>query len=1012
MPVLDHTEAGFETLIVDHLTSAGGWEQGDPKRYDQQFALYPDDLISFVRDTQGKAWDKLAKHSGGDEGAAQALTKRVAEQLSKRGTIDLIRNGVSEKSVRFKLCYFHPNLLADHTGLTLYNANRLTVVRQVHHDPGRPQDSIDLVLFVNGLPTTTAELKNKYSATGWDVEEAIRQYREDRSPSNVLLGERALVHFALDGDLAYMTTKLTGEGTRFLPFNQGSGGPGRFGGKGNPLTGSDRHPTTYVWEQVWDRDSWLELLDDFVFDEGQAPARSIVFPRYHQWDVVKACAAHARVHGAGQNYLIQHSAGSGKTKEIAWLAHDLSTLHTDTGELIFNKVIVITDRRVLDAQLQRQVRAFAQTQSAVVEVDQDSGQLLEALTGQAAKIVITTLQKFPFVLRKLAGDDAAEQLKQGRYAVVVDEAHSSQTGQAAVDLKAVVGSKSIEDLDLDEDELDGVPTELLAQMAARGPQPNISYFAFTATPKGRTLELFGTKTGKADAPYAPFHVYSMRQAIEERFILDVLRNYTTYDQLYKLEAQAEKELPKGKAQSKIAAFARFHAFAKDQKAKVIIDHYTRIVRPLLGGEAKAMVVTASREEAVRWKQALDRIIERDGIDDVRILVAFSGEVEITDTSAADYGEKYREPQMNKIRSKPLPESRLPAEFDKPDYGILIVAEKYQTGFDQPKLVATYVDKPLTGINAVQTLSRLNRVHPDKDETFVLDFVNDSGDVLEAFEQYYGKTEALPSDPNLLADAAQTVLDREVIDPIEVEAFAEVYAPDASHHLLSARSQASYAAAQELDPDDRFVFRGDLDRFVRFYKFLSQIVPYLAVDHEKLFQFARFLALRMGSHPEGGVSVADSVELTHYRLVEGATENLGLSGSGDADPLASIRGDATGHGAGGEVPMGLLGELVEMFNERFGAELSDQDAVRPVQHLIDKAAEIGEEEGLRAQAIGNSFEDFERGKEDVVLNATLQVTDINDLVLKKLLDDEQVRSQMTHLVMRSLYDSYTGGEQAA
>jgi type I restriction enzyme R subunit len=831
MPVLDHTEAGFEALIVDHLTSVGGWEQGDPRRYDHKLALYPDDIIGFIRGTQAKAWDKLVKHSGGEDAAAHALCKRVAEQLTKRGTIDLIRNGVTERSIRFRLCYLLPNLIADQTGLTLYNANRLTVVRQVHHDAKRPQDSLDLVLFVNGLPTATAELKNKFSTTGWDVEEAIRQYREDRDPRNLLLGERALVHFALDGDLAYMTTRLAGEGTRFLPFNQGTGGPGAFGGKGNPLTGSDHHPTAYVWQQVWERDTWLELLDDFVFDEGEAPARGIVFPRYHQWDVVRACSAHARVHGAGQSYLIQHSAGSGKTKEIAWLAHDLSTLHDDAGDLIFDKVIVITDRRVLDAQLQRQVRAFAQTQSAVVEVDEDSQQLLDALTGQAAKIVITTLQKFPYVLRKLGGEDAAQHLKDGSYAVIVDEAHSSQTGQAAVDLKAVVGGRSVEDLDLDEEELDGVPTELLAQMAARGQQPNISYFAFTATPKGRTLELFGVTTGVADAPYSPFHVYSMRQAIEEGFILDVLRNYTTYDQLYKLEAQAEREMPKGKAQSKIAAFARFHPYAKDQKAKVVVDHYTQIVRPQLGGEAKAMVVTASRQEAVRWKQALDRIVERDGIPDVRILVAFSGEVEISEKSAADFGESYREPNMNRVAGKPLPESRLAAEFDKPEYGVLVVAEKYQMGFDQPKLVAMYVDKPLTGINAVQTLSRLNRVHPDKGETYVLDFVNDADNILDAFEQYYGTTEALPSDANLLADAAQTVLDRGVVDPTEVETFARVYAPDASHHALSANCQLSYAAAQALDPDDRFEFRADLDRFTRFYKFLSQVVPYLAVEHE-------------------------------------------------------------------------------------------------------------------------------------------------------------------------------------
>lgn len=1003
---LDHTEHGFESLIVDHLTTSGGWLQAAPAGFDAEKGLFLDDLVAFVRDTQPKQWSKLAQHSGGEEAAGAALAKRIASQLTSRGTIDLIRNGVTEKNIPFKLCYFRPNLQAENTALRLYEANRLTVMRQVHHDLNKPHDSLDLVLFVNGIPTATAELKNKYS--GQDVEDAIHQYRKDRDPANVLLGSRALVHFAVDGDLAYMTSRLAGEGTRFLPFNQGSGGAGAFGGKGNPIVGGDGHPTSYLWEEVWQRDTWLELLDDFVFDEGapgEPPGHNVVFPRYHQWDVVRKCAAHARAEGAGETYLIQHSAGSGKTKEIAWLAHDLSTLHNDDGQLIFNKVIVITDRRILDAQLQRQVRAFAQTQSAVVEIDDDSQQLLDALTGQTAKIVITTLQKFPYVLQKLAGDDAAQALKQGRYAVIVDEAHSSQTGNAAVDLKKVVGAKSIAELDLEPEDQDGVPEELLAIMAARGQQPNISYFAFTATPKGKTLELFGNPTGTGDeARFAPFHVYSMKQAIEEGFILNPLRNYTTYDQLFKLESSAaEKELPKGKAASKIAAYAKFHPYAKDQKARVVINHYKQIARNQLGGQGKAMVVCASREEAVRWQQALTRIVEQDKIDDVRVLVAFSGEVVITNPTAWDHEAEYREPTMNATDGQSLPESRLPKEFNKPEYGILVVAEKYQTGFDQPKLVAMYVDKLLSGINAVQTLSRLNRIHPDKQETYVLDFVNDPDMVLGAFEQYHGRTEALPSDPNVLSDAAQTILDRKVIVEEEIDGFAAVYAPDASHHLLSAQMQQSYAAALELEPDERFDFRGELDRFVRFYKFLSQVVPVLVVDQEKLFQFTRFLALRLQTHAEGGVSVADSIELTHYRLVEGETQNLALDG-GDVDPLISIAGGGAG-GSGGDVPLGLLGELVEMFNSRFSADLTDGDAIRTVQHLIDKTAEIGEAHGLQAQAIGNSLEDFERGKEGVLLNATLQVKEVNDLILQKFLSDPQVRKDMTHLVMRSIHERY-------
>jgi type I restriction enzyme R subunit len=662
---------------------------------------------------------------------------------------------------------------------------------------------------------------------------------------------------------------------------------------------------------------------------------------------------------------------------------------------------------VLDQQLQAQILSFEQVRGTVRQIDQDSAQLRAALTGEQARIVITTLQKFPFVLRQLT-DEGAE-LKDRTYAVIVDEAHSSQTGESAADVKRVLGSRSAEDLGLDPDEVDGVPPSLLASLAGRGEQPNISFFAFTATPKARTLELFRHRSAKGSMA-RPFHTYSMRQAVEEGFIVDVLRNYTTYDQLYRLESETDEKLdvPKGKARARLTAFARFHPYAKDQKAKVIVDHYRQVVRARLGGEAKGMIVAASRQEAVRYKQAVDSYIEREGYADVQSLVAFSGEVTIKDPEAADVGESYTEPQMNRIGGQPLPESKLPEEFEKPAYGVLIVAEKYQTGFDQPKLCAMYVDKLLSGVNAVQTLSRLNRSYPGKREVFVLDFVNSTDDILDAFEPFFGRTEATPTDPNVLFDAADTIIDFGIVSDQELDDFAaDFFDRDSDHSTLSAKTQAAYDRARELDEDELESFRDSLDRFTRLYAFLSQVVRYLPPDTEKLYVFCRVLAQRLiEQSAEGGLSL--NVRLTHYRLDEIATESIGLDDS-DPEPLKAVGGDGTG-AKSGDVPMGLLSELVALFNDRFSAELSDADAVRPIQQVIDK---VGEDEGLRDQALANDFDDFNRGKESVVIGATLDVKDVNDLVLQKLLDDEDVRARATHLIMRSLYERFQEeSEQAA
>jgi type I restriction enzyme R subunit len=1005
---LPHTEQAFEQLIVTELTDSHGWKGGDPAGYDCELGLYSDDVVEFIVETQAKKWEKLVKLSGGEGAARSALLKRLGSQLDKQGSVKVLRDGITERGVKLSLCQLRPAHSIDPETQARYEANRLRVVRQVRYE-AKSGDALDLVLFVNGIPTATAELKNRW--TGQNVEHAIKQYRTDRDPKNLMFARRAFVHFAIDAELAYMTTRLASAKTVFLPFNQGTGGPGQPGGAGNPGV-EDGHPTSYVWRDVWARDQWLEIIQRFVHVEpsdpdGRKSKPSIIFPRYHQWDVVRRCHDDARDNGPGENYLIQHSAGSGKTKEIAWLAHDLSTLHNAVDLKVFDKVIVITDRRVLDRQLREQISQFEQVSGVVRTVSEGSKELREALGSEQAKIITTTLQKFPFVLRSL---DEDETLSGRTYAVIVDEAHSSQSGESATDLKELLGSMSAEDLDLDED--DGTPAALLARLAARGKQPNLSFFAFTATPKGKTLELFGSHD--EDGVPRAFHTYSMRQAIEEGFIVDVLANYTTYDQLFRLETAAQEtiDVPAGEASRKLARFTELHPYVKSQKAAVVVEHYKTVVRPLLGGEAKAMVVCEGREEAVQWKRALDREIEQHGHANVKALVAFSGEVRIRNPDADNYGLEYTEPQMNKIDGKPLPESKLPDEFDKPIYGVLIVAEKYQTGFDQPKLCGMYVDKTLVGVNAVQTLSRLNRAFPGKDAVYVLDFRNTTEQIRKAFEPFYEGTEGVPIDPNVLFDAADTVRSFGVITDAELETFVDAWSKleeveeDKRHAVLSTSTQSAYLAAQALDGDRRQELRDALDRFVRFYGFLSQALPWTPPETEVLFQFSKVLLARLRSEiADGGVDLSGTVTLTHYRLADLGAESISLGD--DAEAVAAITGDGTGGGAKqGEIPMSELGVLVELFNERYGVDLGDTDALKVVTDVRDAVRDGNPE--LADQARANPRTDFVAQRDELLIDAAMTVDTDRERqaqLLKALLDDDDFRSRAGELIFGSIYDAY-------
>jgi type I restriction enzyme, R subunit len=616
-----------ETLLEDeisaHLVAASGYQEckiGTEADWRPDFnaavGLDVVELFRFIEETQGDEWEKLVKAHGGDEKLAyQKFTQRLAQQIDERGTVDVLRYGIRDQNVEFRLSYRKPAFGLAPELVAHYDANRLTVTRQLPFDPDSNK-TIDLCLFLNGIPVATAELKNHL--TGQNIEHAIKQYRTDRDPKNVTLGRRAIVHFAVDPDAAAMTTKLEGKATRFLPFNLGHNL-----GKGNPPN-PEGHKTSYLWERVWGRDPWLDILHRFIHverpEKGSVSARraaeKVIFPRYHQWDAVLKMEADAAINGAGHAYLIQHSAGSGKSNTIAWAAHRLSTLHTTDDRKIFDKVVVITDRVILDRQLQDTIYQFEHARGVVVKIDEDSTQLAEALAGEQARIIITTLQKFPFVL------DKVDALPARNYAVIIDEAHSSQTGEAAKDLRLALGAGEEQELTAAEAEdfgllaaaIDPVEEALAKSVGARdGRQSNLSYFAFTATPKGRTLEMFGTLNTRTGV-HEPFHLYSMRQAIEEGFIMDVLANYTTYQTFWKIEKATEEdpEYDAKKARRAIARFVSLHPHHLAQKAEVIVEHFRNHTAKEMGGLAKAMVVTSSRLHAVRYKQNIDRYIKAKG----------------------------------------------------------------------------------------------------------------------------------------------------------------------------------------------------------------------------------------------------------------------------------------------------------------------------------------------------------------------------------------------------------------
>jgi type I restriction enzyme, R subunit len=923
-------EYEFESEIAGWLVQHGGYRAGEPENFDPALGIDTYVLATFIGKTQGDEWEKLVMlHGGVTETAQRAFYARLAAELDKRGTVDVLRHGVIDQGVHVQLAYFRPAHGLTPELVQRYDANRLTVTRQLRYEVGT-QKAVDLALFVNGIPVATAEIKNPI--TGQTIDHAKAQYRADRDPRNLTLARRAVVHFAIDTEQVAMTTRLAGAKTVFLPFNRGNNS-----GPGNPPVAYG-HRSSYLWREVWSRHKWLDLLQRFVHMEKPASSKdrpTVIFPRYHQWEAVRHLEAAAHADGAGHDYLVQHSAGSGKSNTIAWLAHRLASLHDDAENAVFDKVVVITDRTVLDKQLQDTIYQFEHVHGVVQKIDKDSKQLAAALAGAQARIIITTLQKFPVVMRQGA------RLSQRKYAVIVDEAHSSQSGESVADLKNVIGSAG-DDVDPD---LDPQQYALTVRAKARGKQPNLSFFAFTATPKASTLQDFGRRNPDTD-DFEPFHLYSMRQAIEEGFILDVLANYITYKTYWNIQkiTSEDPQYDTAKAKAAIARFVSLHEHNLAQKAEIIIEHFRQHVSAKLDGKAKAMVVTGSRKHAVKYQQALKAYCREHGYP-IGTLVAFSGTVKESDGPDAP---KWTEAGMNGF-----PDSQTARQFATDDYQILVVAEKYQTGFDQPLLYAMYVDKALEGLAAVQTLSRLNRPYDRKDGTFVLDFRNEPGEIQKSFGPWYSETVSPPTDPNQMYDTRRELNPYGVLLTDEVERAVGLILgvpSDGSHGRVHAALAPAIDRFGALDQGDQDAFRYDLLRFLRAYAFLSQVVAFTDTGLERDYIFCKALAAFIRPASEASLDLGSEVELTRLRTERKFAGSLAL----DPETHGEVSVVIMGGGRPYQPETEPLSKIISSLNERFGTDWKDADFVGFFGGAADKI--IADRDIQQAAAV-NTPENF-------------------------------------------------------
>lgn len=1015
------TERAFEAYIQESM-SRRGWVTGSLGVWDKERGLFPEYVVAFIRETQAELWGQMERLHG------KELYGKVVEALVKereiKGTIAVLRHGFKFYGKTFRLAYFKPahGLVSDTLGL--FGQNQLHVTRQV---PCHPKDnsSVDMVLSLNGIPVATVELKNPSTGQTW--KEAMAQYKKSRDPRTPLFQFKrgALVHFAVDTEEIYMCTRLEGEKSFFLPFNRGSAPGEIFCGRGNPLHASG-HRTGYFWEKILERESFMDIVGNFIFLETReeiveeeatrkrVTKETLVFPRYHQLDAVRKLMRSSSQEGAGHNYLIQHSAGSGKTNSISWLSHRLANLHNQENEKVFDCVVVITDRRVLDRQLQDAIYQIEHAQGVVKAIDENSRQLSEALV-DGTKIIITTLQKFPFILRGLLRIAGAENpdnpdemailrtkawekaIARRKYAILVDEAHSSQSGDTAKELKRVLGGGNGEE---DEDFED-----VLGRVAqSRGRQKNLSFFAFTATPKGKTIELFG-RMGQSGKPEA-FHTYSMKQAMEEGFILDVLQRYTTYKTYIRLIKSIEEDpsMPEKKAKKKLGKFLALHPYNIEQKTEIIVEHFREHVKSKLFGRAKAMVVTGSRLHAVRYMISFRKYLEENHYSDIKPLVAFSGVVKDTET-----GMEYKETSMNLdiVTGKPISESQLPERFDSSDYQILLVANKYQTGFDQPRLCAMYVDKRLDGVQAVQTLSRLNRTYPGKEAPFILDFENKAEDIYTAFKPYYDVTTLCePSDPDHLEKLKHELNAMQVYLWSEVEGFCHIfYLPQyrqnpSDHARMQKMIQPATDRFQGLSDQEKESFYGKITAYTRFYSFISQIIPYYDIEWEMLYGFARYLIPHLhlqnnslAAHPE------KDVDLQYYRIEKVTSGSIVMEDKEHYD-VKSPTAVGTGKQQEEQKP---LSQIIQQLNDRFGTNFAEEDRLF-FEQIKEKAIK---DERIVQTAQANPLDKFELGIKTIIESLMMQRMFENDTIVSRYMDDKEFQKSVLPLLAQEIYKNIEG-----